>query len=132
MANVNINAIVTSIVERQSGYKSAIKVLCNIAPTTPTFTAESTNISGATLSKLVDYGVLKVVDKTTAFIPMDWSEDTYRKVSVNVYAIDCDIFAVWNALADCEKAYKVDKIEKRIARLKEQLANALADLEDIK
>ena len=131
MRTINIEAIVKSVVENQTGYEDAIKHLCNIAPTTPQFTAEDLAIAGSTLSWLARYGVLKIVGQTEKFVCIDEYEETYKKMTVNIYAIDCDIFALANAFADAKKTYKVGKVEKRIASLKSALADALADLEAI-
>ena len=127
---LNVRAIVESVVESNTGYEKAIKKLAS-APCLSGFTSEDVSISGSTLSWLARYGVLKVVGKTKAFICIDEYEETYKKIDVNVYEIDCDIVALARAFEDRKKEYQVQKIEARVKILKEQLAQALADLEEI-
>lgn len=130
MKNINIVAIVESVEKSQSGYERAIKKLAK-TPFLGGFTAEDVDIAGSTLSWLARYGVLKVVGTRQAFICVDEYEETYKKVEVNVYEIDCDIIGLAMKFDEKKKEVKVMKIEQRIARLKEQLAQALADLDEI-
>lgn len=129
--NINIIAIVESVEKSQSGYERAIKKLAS-APCLTGFTAEDVDISGATLSWLAKYGVLKVIGQKETFICVDSWDETYKKVSVNVYAIDCDIVGLALAFEQKKKEVKVAKIEQRVAKLREALAQALADLDEIK
>ena len=130
MKNINIVAIVESVEKSQSGYERAIKKLAK-TPFLGGFTAEDVDIAGSTLSWLARYGVLKVVGTRQAFICVDEYEETYKKVEVNVYEIDCDIIGLAMKFDEKKKEVKVMKIEQRIAKLKEQLAQALADLDEI-
>lgn len=137
MRNINIVAIVESVEKSQSGYERAIKELAERfgnCPCTacPRFTSEEVGISGNTLSWLARYGVLKVVGTKEAFICVDEYEETYKKVEVNIYTVDCDILELARNFETEKKSVKVQKIEQRVARLREQLAQALADLEEIK
>ena len=131
MEKVNILAIIESVEKSQSGYERAIKRLASM-PCPNNFTSEDVGISGQTLSWLAKYGVLKVVGKKDAFICINEYENTYKKVEVNIYTIDCDIIALALAFDRKRKEVKVQKIEQRVAKLREQLAQALADLDEIR
>ena len=131
MEKVNILAIIESVEKSQSGYERAIKRLASTNYLNG-FTSEDVGISGQTLSWLAKYGVLKVVGKRDAFICINEYENTYKKVEVNIYAIDCDIVALALAFDRKRKEVKVQKIEQRVAKLREQLAQALADLDEIR
>lgn len=130
MKNINIVAIVESVEKSQSGYERAIKKLAK-TPFISGFTSEDVDIAGSTLSWLARYGVLKVVGTRQAFICVDEYKETYKKIKVNVYEIDCDIIGLALKFDEKKKEVKVMKIEQRIAKLKEQLAQALADLDEI-
>ena len=129
--NINIIAIIESVEKSQSGYEKAIKRLASM-PCPTGFTSEDVGISGQTLSWLAKYGVLKVIGKKNAFVCIDEYEETYKKVEINVYAVDCDIVALALAFEREKKEFKVKKIEQRVAKLREQLEKALADLDEIR
>lgn len=131
MEKINILAIIESVEKSQSGYERAIKRLASM-PCPTGFTSEDVGISGQTLSWLAKYGVLKVIGKKNAFVCIDEYEETYKKVEVNVYAVDCDIVELALAFEREKKEFKVKKIEQRVAKLREQLEKALADLDEIR
>ena len=132
MTNYDVKRIAKSVVESRSNYGKAIDKIANRPSYMSTFSANEIEISGSTLTGLVNYGVLKVIGNKDVFICVDEYEETYKKVKAKIYAVNCDIFELNSAFNDIIKEYKVSKIEKKIASLKAQLKNALFDLDNIK
>jgi hypothetical protein len=123
MSEINIKAIVTS----QANYKKTLNALLLKNPQS-SFTAQDVNIAGQSLSRLADYGVLKVVDKKEGFIPIDEDEGTFRRVFINVYEINCDILELLRNYEGYKKALEADKIKARIKKLESLLRDTQEQL----
>lgn len=126
MPEINIKAIVTS----QANYK---KTLTNLLAKNPqkSFTAQDVGIAGQSLSRLADYGVLEVVDTIEGFIPIDKKEGTFRRVSINVYEVRCDLLSLIQNYDEYKKSIAADKIKKKIAYFQAQLDQAEQQLEKL-
>ncbi len=126
MPEINIKAIVTS----QANYK---KTLTNLLAKNPqkSFTAQDVGIAGQSLSRLADYGVLEVVDTIEGFIPIDKKEGTFRRVSINVYEVRCDLLSLIQNYDEYKKSIAADKIKKKIAYFQAQIDQAEQQLEKL-
>jgi len=127
---INITAIVDSVEKNHSHYEEAIKTLANLNLTKP-FKADDVDMSGNTLTGLANYGVLKIVGTTSAMVCINEYSQTYKKMQVNLYQVACDIDELAKTFNNKKKEVKVQKIEDKIKVLREKLANALAELDDI-
>lgn len=91
------------------------------------FKAKDIGINGRTLTHLANLGILHIVEKEDCWYQVD--EDTMKRGEVNIY-----LFRVSEVTPDFYeqvRQIKVDKVEKRIERLKKQLANAYEALSEI-
>ena len=89
--------------------------------------ASDMEISGATAKSLCDRGYLKVVGKSEGFVSV--GNDLYRKVSVNVYALNCPADVLWNDYkrsAESMITSKKNMSEHYLGLAKERIAEAEA------
>ncbi len=126
MPEINIKAIVTS----QANYKKTLTSLLAKNPQ-KSFTAQDVGIAGQSLSRLADYGVLEVVDTIEGFIPIDKKEGTFRRVSINVYEVRCDLLSLIQNYDEYKKSIAADKIKKKIAYFQAQIDQAEQQLEKL-
>lgn len=91
------------------------------------FKAKDIGIDGRTLTKLADHGIVGIVDKEDCWYQVD--EDTMKRGKINIYLFR--VSEVTPTFYEQVRQIKVDKVEKRIERLKKQLANAYDALNEI-
>ena len=107
--------------------KKMVEICERIDQTAIKFKAKDIDINGKTLTQLADLGIVRIVDREDCWYQVD--EDTMRRGKVNVYFFKAselppDFYEVIRQI-------KVDKVEKRIERLKKQLENAYNALNEI-
>ena len=91
------------------------------------FKAKELGLNGTTLSRLAYYNFLEIVGKEECWYQID--EDTMKRGEVNVYLFDPAL--VPDDIFERIRDEKVNKVERRIERLKAQLAKAYEALEEI-
>jgi hypothetical protein len=91
------------------------------------FKAKDVDINGRILTNLADKGILRIVEKEDCWYQVD--EDTMKRGKVNVYLFRAS--EITPDFYEQVRQIKVDKVEKRIERLKKQLANAYEALNEI-
>lgn len=92
------------------------------------FKAKDLDFSGSLCASLVEYGFLKVDRVEECWYKIN--DDTMKRGSVNVYVFSMTSNEV-NTVMESLRRYKVETVEERISTLKEQLAKAYDDLNNI-
>lgn len=107
--------------------KKMMEICEQTGKTSIKFKAKDIGLDGRTLAKLADYRIVSIVDKEDCWYQVD--EDTMKRGKVNIYLFKAS--EVTPDFYERVRQLKVDKVERRIERLKKQLANAYDALNEI-